>query len=93
MLSTQLYLLKKNKSYYSITIVAMPSFLAGTRNLMMTDCWMHHLVADIGAYIEIRSLVLARDDAVGSTVLLLCGCIPYSSVHQECGARHCTYFA
>ena len=32
---------------------------------MMTDCWMHHLVADIGAYIEIRSLVLARDDAVG----------------------------
>ena len=46
---------------------------------------MHHLVADIGAYIEIRSLVLARDDAVGSTVLLLCGCIPYSSVHQEYG--------
>ena len=44
----------------------MPSFLAGTRNLMMTDCWMHHLVADIGAYIEIRSLVLARDDGVGS---------------------------
>ena len=38
MLSTQLYLLKKNKSYYSITIVAMPSYLAGTRNLMFMDC-------------------------------------------------------
>ena len=38
------------------------------------------------AVIEIRSLVQARDDAVGSTVLLLCGCIPYSYVHQECGA-------
>ena len=38
------------------------------------------------ALVEIRSLVLARDDAVGDSVLLLCGCIPYSSVHQECGA-------
>ena len=38
------------------------------------------------AVIEIRCLVLARDDAVVGTVLLFCGCIPYSSVHQECGA-------
>ena len=37
-------------------------------------------------HVKIKSLVLARDDAVGSTVLLLCGCIPYSYVHQECGA-------
>ena len=64
----------------------MPSFLAETRNLMMTDCRMIIFVASICAIIEIRSLVLTRDDAVGSTVLLLCGCIPYSSVHQECGA-------
>ena len=32
--------LEKNRSYYSITIVAMPSFLAGTWNLMVTDCRM-----------------------------------------------------
>ena len=43
----------------------MPSFLAGTRNLMMTDCRMIIFVAGICAIIEIRSLVLARDDAVG----------------------------
>ena len=43
----------------------MPSFLAGTRNLMMTDCRMIIFVASICAIIEIRSLVLAWDDAVG----------------------------
>ena len=34
--------LEKNRSYYSITIAAMPSFLARTRNLMMTDCRMSY---------------------------------------------------
>ena len=29
---------EKNRSYYSITIVAIQSFLAGTRNLMFMDC-------------------------------------------------------
>ena len=69
MLSAQLYLLKKNKSYSSITIVAIPSFLAGTRNLMMTDCRMIIFVAGICAVVEMRFLVLARDDGVGGTVL------------------------
>ena len=51
----------------------MPSFLTGTRNLMMTDCRMIIFVAGICAIIEIRSLVMARDDAVESTMPLLCG--------------------
>ena len=63
----------KNKSYYSITIVAIPSFLAGTRKLMMTDCRMIIFVAGICAIIEIRSLVMARDDGVAGTMPLLCG--------------------
>ena len=54
----------------------MPSFLAGTRNLMMTDCRMIIFVAGICAVIWIRSLVLARDDAVESTVLLFLGVFP-----------------
>ena len=43
----------------------MPSYLAGTRNLMFMDCRMIIFVAGICAIIWIRSLVLARDDAVG----------------------------
>mgnify|MGYP007127812414 CR=1 FL=1 len=53
---------------------------------MMTDCRMIIFVAGICAIIEIRSMVMAMDDGVECSVLLLCGCIPYSSVHQECGA-------
>ena len=49
----------------------IPSFLAGTRNLMFMDCRMCYFIASFCAVIEIRSLVLARDDAVGSTVQCL----------------------
>ena len=35
---TTLFCLRKNRSYHSITIVAIPSFLAETRNLMFMDC-------------------------------------------------------
>ena len=38
-------------------------------------------IAGICACIETSSLVQARDDAVGGTVLLFCKCIHYSSVH------------
>ena len=44
------------------------SFLARTRNLMFVECRMCFFVASICAVIRIRSLVLARDDAVGGTV-------------------------
>ena len=43
------------------------SFLARTRNLMFVECRMCFFVASICAVISIRSLVLARDDAVVGT--------------------------
>ena len=46
----------------------MLSFLARTRNLMIMACRMCFLfVAGICAVIEIRSMVLARDDGVVGT--------------------------
>ena len=44
--------------------VAIASFLAGTRNLMFMDCLVRSFIVGVCACIEIRSLVLARDDAI-----------------------------
>ena len=59
---------EKNRRPYNIADVAKLSFLAWTRNLMILACRMCFLfVAGICAVIEIRSLVLARDDGVVGT--------------------------
>ena len=60
--------------------------------IWFTGSRLRSFVAGICACIETSSLVLARDDVIESTVPLFCKCIHYSSVHQECGARHCKYF-
>ena len=54
--------------------VAIASFLAGTRNLMFMDCLVRSFIVDVCACIEIRSLVLARDDGVVS-IVHFCGCL------------------
>ena len=82
-LSLRLSYLTRTEVVDGITDDFRLSFLAGTRNLIsgFALCSRWHCTV-----IEMRSLVLARDDAVGGTVLLFCKCIHYSSVHQECGA-------
>ena len=63
---------QKNRRAYDIADVAKLSFLAWTRNLMILACRMCFLfVAGICAVIEIRSLVLARDDAVAGICHIL----------------------
>ena len=54
----------KNRRGDVIAVVAIASFLAGTRNLMsgFALCSRRHC-----AIIEIRSLVLARDDGIAGT--------------------------
>ena len=94
MLSTQLFfVLKEQKGLrYCIRPLYRHSWLGpGIWCSWTAGCVLNY--SRHCAVIWIRSLVPARDDAVGGSVLLLCGCIPYSSVHQECGARHCKYFA
>ena len=56
--------LEKNRRVYDIAVVAIASFLAGTRNLMFIVCWTLSFIVGVCACIEIRSLVLARDDGI-----------------------------
>ena len=55
---------EKEQKGYVIVVVAVASFLAGTRNLMFIGCRTLSFIVGICACIEIRSLVLARDDGV-----------------------------
>ena len=61
-LSLRLFCSEKNRRSYDIADVTKLSFLAWTRNLMVIVCRMFFGIAGICAYIEIRSLVWARDD-------------------------------
>mgnify|MGYP005935964079 CR=1 FL=1 len=62
------FLFVKNIRSYDIADVAKLSFLARTRNLMIMPVGCVFLfVAGICAVIEIRSLVLARDDGIAGT--------------------------
>ena len=54
----------EEQKVYVIAVVAIVSFLAGTRNLMLG---VHFVIASFSVCFETRSLVLARDDgAVGA---------------------------
>ena len=52
-------------------LVAISSFLAGTRNLMFLYCRMYFFVASICGVIWIRSLVPTRDDGLRALYLIL----------------------
>ncbi len=62
---------EKEQKGYVIVVVAVASFLAGTRNLMFIGCRTLSFIVGICACIEIRSLVLARDDGVVGTCSVL----------------------
>ena len=67
MLSFQLLFVEKEQKGYVIVAVAIASFLAWTRDLMFVGCRVHSFIVGFCACIEIRSLVLARDDGVVGT--------------------------
>ena len=59
---------EKNRIFYCIVNVAKLSFLAWTRNLMMMPVGCVFLICRWHcAVVEIRFLVLARDDSVAGT--------------------------
>ena len=65
MLSLRLSFVVKNRRAYGVMNVAIASFLAGTRNLMIMVCSICFLFYRRPcAVFETRSLVLARDDGV-----------------------------
>ena len=74
MLSLRLSFVVKNRRAYGIANYAKLSFLAGTRNLVFMGCLVRSFIVGVCACIEIRSLVLARDDGVVS-IVHFCGCL------------------